>query len=175
MGKVLFIEEFQRGAHEEHKGRDFRKRPAAVRAHEGMLEFAPIRENIREQAKALSVFYRVRAPPKPKDFDLRLARVSLAIYIIDTLDKILKHADASDTDSLYTSFDSARKAARTFLDDAYFSKNADEILSCYGRCEATLVQVGSKCGVQVLDPEPAVESTKMRVAEMIDQINGYFF
>lgn len=174
MGRVLFIEEFRRGAPEEKKERAFRKHPAAVRAHEAMLEFGALRESIREHTKDLSRFYNVRAPPKPADFDLRIARISLAVYLLDTLGKMLEHADARKTESLYSGFESARKAVLEFLADGYFAKSAEEILRSYPKCEQALVPAASRCGVQVLEPEHAVESAKMKVAEMIDEINGIF-
>ncbi len=175
VGRVLFIEEFKRGAPEEKKnGRDFRKHPAAVRAHEGMLEFGPLRESIREHTKDLSRYYNVRAPPKPADFDLRIARISLAIYLLDTLEKMLEHADARKTESIYSGFESARKAVLDFLAEGYFAKSAEEILRNYPKCEQALLPAASRCGVQVLEPEHAVESTKMKVADMIDEINGMF-
>jgi hypothetical protein len=140
-----------------------------------MLQFRQLRERIRKQADDLSVFYRVRAPPKPADFDLRIARVSLAIYLLDTLERMLRIADSKKSENVYSSFESARKAVAEFLDESYFSKDAEAVLSSYSKCEAPLLSCASKCGVRVLEPEPAVESAKMKVADMIDNINGMFF
>jgi hypothetical protein len=106
--------------------------------------------------------------------DLRIARVSLAVYLLDTLDRMIRVADSKKSENIYTSFESARKAVWEFLDDAYFSKDAQAILSAYQKCEAPLLSCASKCGIQVLEPEPAVESAKMKVADMIDNINGMF-
>src|SRR4030095_11567854 len=136
-----------------------------------MLEFRAVRDIIRAQAKEMSLFY---IPPgrKPEDIDLRVARVSVAIYLLDTLDRMLKIADSRKAEHIYSSVESAMKAVKTFLSPEYFSRSADEIMSSYSSCEPSLKSCAARCGVAVLDLEPAVEGTKTNLASMIDEINA---
>jgi len=144
---------------------------AVVRVHEAMLEFRDIREGIRSQTESLSKYYRVRAPPRPDDFDLRIARVLYAMYLLDTLENALHVIDKRDWTNLLSSFESASRTVRELLDAGYFSKTTEQIIAGYYRLEGPLRACASRCGIEVLMPEPAAESFKMKLAYMIDEIN----
>ncbi|MEW6722710.1 MAG: hypothetical protein AB1324_05600 [Candidatus Micrarchaeota archaeon] len=177
MGKVL---EFRGGGAEARKidegqpGSDVRKLRVLVESRRGMLAFRAIRQKIRDEALSLSYFFHGKGlDNRPEDFELRIARVSFAMYLLNATDRMLQSAERTQNAGLAQSLDSATKALLAFLDEPYFSADAETIMRSYhSRCEPVLRSVASKCGVQLLGPEPAVEAFKHELADMIDKING---
>ena len=167
MGKIIHFDEFRAGASEQ---RALRVRRSFANARGGMLEFKHQRDRIRDEAKALSSFFREEGEQRrPEDFDLRVSRVCLAMYLVEALDRMATVADSKH--DLQNAFESARKALRELLGDSYFSLGEEALVYEYSKCEPAIRHCASRCGIRLLDPEPAVEATKMRLAEMIDEIN----
>jgi hypothetical protein len=169
VGRIFYLDEFRQGGPRERQGA--KARGGFAKARQGMLEFKPLRDRLRDEAKALSYFFRGRGlKERPDDFELRLARVCLAMYLIETIDRMAPMADRKQ--NLQNSFESARKALRELLDDSYFSASSEQIMGEYSKREPAFRHCASRCGISLLEPEPAVEATKMRLAGMIDDINS---
>lgn len=139
-------------------------------AHRDMLEFIRVREGIRLHTEELSAFYRPRGPPEPADIDMRICRVSYAMYLVDMLDRMLHVVDRRT--ELASSFESARKTIREMLPDDFFSFSAERITQDFLAHEETLRHPAARFGIDLLRPEPAVALFKARLAEEIDRING---
>ena len=148
-----------------------RRPPANLKARLGMLEFRDIRRGIAEGAEDLARYFSRDAVEAPKDLHMRFARIAYAMYLLDTLDRVLRMARQDSY--LLSEFESARKAVRELLDEGYFRKSADQIISSYERLAEPLERCVNLCGMELLLPEQAVESFKLRLADMIDAVNGH--
>lgn len=170
MGKVLHLDDFRKEKEQAKERKPGERRAAFARARAGMLEFKPLRDRIRDEAKSLSAYFRGSGiRERPDDFELRIARVCLAMYLVEAVDRMASVTDRRR--DLQGSFESARKSLRDLLSENYFSMSAESILGEYSKAEPALRNCASRCGIRLLDPEPAVEEFKMRLAGMIDEIN----
>jgi len=147
---------------------------ARIQARKALSALEGIRGGIQNEAESLSKYFRSKSIPRPDDFDLRMARASYAIYLLDTLEDVLHVADKRDDASMLCSFLSASNAVGRLLDKDYFSKSAVQILAGYQRFEQDLRACASRCGIETLVPEAGAETTKMKFAQMIDEINFSF-
>ncbi|MFN7991176.1 MAG: hypothetical protein U0R44_03380 [Candidatus Micrarchaeia archaeon] len=158
MGKIVFM-----GMHE---------RPAQRRtsAHAGMLEFISVREGIQSQTRELSSFYGPRPAPKPRDIDLRIARICFATYLLETLETMLHIADRRS--SLLPSFETARKAVREILPDHFFTLTGHQVTRNFLEHEEPLRSSAARFGIDLLMPEPAVERYQPKLASEINRMYG---
>lgn len=168
VARIYYFKDFaEKGPAKRIEGR---RPPANLKARIGMLEFRDIRRGIAEGAEDLARYFSRDAVEKPKDLDIRFARIAYAMYLLDTLDRVLRIARQDSY--LLSEFETARKAVRELLDEGYFRKSAGQIIAGYERLAEPLGKCANLCGMELLLPEDATESFKLRLADMIDAVNG---
>lgn len=147
--------------------------PRAMReeALSGMWNFSATRERIPEQIAELCVYFRSRRPgPEDHGMNLRIMRISLALYLLDKAGEISKKFVASENlgTNITSLFTAARKGVERLLDERYFSKSRDDILSGYLEAEPALASIAGVLGVQLPCLGDAVAEYKGRVADLAE-------
>jgi hypothetical protein len=142
---------------------------ANILARSSMTDFIDVRQNIRDEVADLSVYFRLTAPKKPIDFDIKVSRVSYALYLLDNLERSLRLA-GNDKEDLGR-FKAAKDAVTWFLSDPYFKKTPDEFLDAFYVVEAPITECFSKCGLKALDPDKAVAIWNHTLVAMVETYN----
>ena len=147
--------------------------PQAMRedALSGMWNFSATRERIPEQVAELCVYFRTKRPGlEDHGMNLRIMRISLALYLLDKTGELSQKFVAADNrgTKITALFTTARKAVERLLDERYFSKSQDEILTGYLEAEPALASIASVLGAQLPCLMDAVAEYKNRVADMAE-------
>ena len=169
MAKIVDLDDYRRNASADALGTSPRR---AFCSRKGMRELLEVRERIRAEAESLTGYYQEPRPKRDDEFDMRIARASYAIYLLETIERMLHVVDKRGEPSLAASFQSAIKAVKEFLKEPYFQKSVQGILDAFGKMDGPLGACAERCGVMLHLPEQAVEQCKMKFADMIDAALG---
>ncbi|MBD3210535.1 hypothetical protein GF318_04105 [Candidatus Micrarchaeota archaeon] len=138
-----------------------------ARTRMGMWSFTPVRKEMVEEIDKLAV--EMKSGREPEDLDVRVMRVSLAMYFIDKLEEMLNQIEMSNSAALASMFGSAGRAVGRILDESFFSKTPKQIINDYLDGEHTLAGCAEACSVSLLTLEQAVKEYKSKVAQEVDQ------
>ncbi len=137
-------------------------------------DVAAIRQQIPQQISGLRVFMRsgyVRGNAGSEaEFNLRIMRLSLALCVLDTMDKLSKAVLKKDSAELTTMFKVAATRLKSMLDDSYFSKTKARIIFDYREAEPALAACAAACSVRLPSLYDAVKQYKKNVACLIRQL-----
>jgi hypothetical protein len=106
----------------------------------------------------------------PPDYDLRIARLALAMYWLDKTQEMLDASKKRDNPALTSLFQCAFEAIRSMLDRDYFTKSSRQIIDDYLDNEATIRACASCSGVELTSLELAVKRYMKKVADEIDSL-----
>ncbi|VVC04790.1 Uncharacterised protein [Candidatus Bilamarchaeum dharawalense] len=133
-----------------------------------MWVFAPVRIAMSEEIGALALSF--NTDQVPKDFPLRIARLSLAMYFLDVVEAMQARTAQTNTPAMSALFQSASQAIQRILDPTYFTKSNEQIIRDYLDAEPIILACATACSVKLKTLEQAVREYKMIVAEEIDAI-----
>jgi hypothetical protein len=139
-------------------------------AFSGMWQFAGFRKLMRSEVEDMAAYFRKGGDPP--DFQYRLARLGLAMYFLERLEKMAGAVGQHRTVPKVALLDMACKGIAKVLDEAYFSKDGQQILGDYLDAEVAFRSCAEACGVQLLTPAEATKQYYLKAADMIDEING---
>jgi hypothetical protein len=106
----------------------------------------------------------------PADFDLRLERLAVAMYLLDKTGEMLDAATERKNPALTALFTSAFASIRRILDGGFFSKSPERIIDDYLDNEATIIACASCSGVQMMSLGLAVKQYKKKAADTLDSL-----
>ncbi len=153
--------------------RDKRAAPEGMRedALTGMWNFAPVRQEMKREIAALADYFRTGADI-PADFVPRIARLSVAMYLLDKIQEISEAAAKNRSVSAVALFDVARRSVETLLDVSFFSKPPEAVRNGFLDAEPALSSCGAAFGVPLLGLEDAVRAYKMKAAQAVESELG---
>lgn len=150
--------------------KDRSRAPSASKldARRYMWQFSSVRQSMQDEMEDI-----VRSLCKgiaPDDLDLRIARIALAMYLMDTCQDMLNAAIEKGNTSMVSVFHTAFEATRKILSDDYFTKGKKRIINDFLDGELPIKACAECAGMSLLSMESAVARYKMRVADELDAI-----
>lgn len=133
----------------------------------GMWNFARVRRELKEEASALAAYFTLDGDI-PADYLPRIARMSVAMYLLDKIQEISEGMARNRAVSAVALFDVARRGVERVLDESFFMKSPERIMGDYLDAEPALVSCASLCSVRILSLEEAVKEYKMKAAEAVE-------
>ncbi len=127
-----------------------------------MWELSPFRADMRKEIASIAAM--LRKGDFPDDFDIRIARLALAAYLLDKSQEMLDVAIERKNTSLTALFGTAVSSIRNILDESYFTKTPQRILGDYLDEEAPILACAESTGVRLLQFSDAVQRYQMEVA-----------
>jgi len=134
----------------------------------GTWRFAEKRKEIQGQITSLAVIFR-DGLPLPEDFDIRIARLSVALYLLEKVQEMRDAAMRMKNTTVVALFDMVRRKVEGILDQNYFSKSKDQIIREFFDAELELTACAKCCNIQVLEIWDVSEKYKMKVATLVDE------
>ncbi len=120
------------------------------------------------RALELKIIELIRLRPEKKELDRRVARLSLAMFLLDRANQLHDAALARDNAALYSLFVSARNRVCEMLESDYYSKSTEAVLAEYLDTEPLLTACSGLCGLPAVpSPEEIVKAYKRRLAGKI--------
>jgi hypothetical protein len=105
----------------------------------------------------------------PGDFEVRMKRLSLAMYLLERMNFLMRAADGN-YEALGV-FDPAVAKVRELLDDSYFRKDWGDIITGYMSAEDALRACASFCPFDLLDFNGAVDKYRPYVETRLERID----
>jgi len=109
-----------------------------------------------------------RKSDPPEDLEVRISRLSLAMYVLERMNFLMRAADGNY--SALGVFDPALASARELLDGSYFHKGWGDIITGYINAEASLRACASFCPFRLLDFNAAVDKYRPYVESQLERI-----
>ncbi|MEW6722713.1 MAG: hypothetical protein AB1324_05615 [Candidatus Micrarchaeota archaeon] len=165
-------EEIERLKTEAEEGPGFARKRERLAARQVAWGFAQARESLRDELSSLARIFESAPPRIPADFDTRIARASIAMYLIEKCDELLAAATERKSTPALLLYKRASAAAMRVLDKGFFGKSAGDIIRQYLAAEVEFTACAEHLGVPLLTLEQAVRAYKGKVADSLDSING---
>lgn len=102
----------------------------------------------------------------------RRARLILASYLLDKMEEVFRACKDAASMNLY--IHAARSLRANLLTDDYFSKPLPQVQTGHTAASGFLQALSAKTGIEILDPDPAIEAYKKVVYQRIDHRVGVF-
>ncbi len=136
----------------------------------GIWELSPFRADMKREMTEIARM--IDSGEGPQDLDVRIARLALAMYLLDKSKELLDAATESRKPSMTVLFHMAISAVSNILDPAYFKKTPDRIIQDYLNGQAAMVACAECAGVQLHTLEAAVKQYQDKAAREIELILG---
>lgn len=118
---------------------------------------------------AIARFSKLEPMPEGRALDAAVARLSLAMFIIDRLGKLRGLVLAGDSLPMLSLFTSLRNRAAEMLTSEYYSKSIEDITGGYLDFEPLLTACSELCGLAVPSLPEIMSEYKMRLAREVDR------
>lgn len=151
--------------------RDKSRAPQSMRedAFSGMWHFSKIRKQIPTEVKELEQYiYDFGPGPLDEELNMRLMRISLALYFLDKLDEYSEAVRKRGGMQITSLFTVMRVRIERLLDEDYFSKTSREILGGFLDAQPSLLALSKVTPVKIHEPFDAVNLYHPKVCDMID-------
>ncbi len=134
----------------------------------GVWDSARIRDSIRAELADLAGYFK-REGHAPPDMSLRVGRIALALYFTETLEAMAQAVAKNKSAILTSQFDVARRAISRILDDSFFTKGSDRIISEYLDAEVAFTACARSCGIALLSLEDASAAYKDKAKPLFQE------
>ncbi len=139
-----------------------------VRCFQARLLLSVFRKITEEEIKSIADLYRHNLP-KPSDFDSRVARISIALYFLDSFDTMQKLAVSKKDGSLYPLLAAIIDPLLAILKQNYYSSPMRDIVDRSVAFLPDFVRAARACGIPIHDSlEDAVKEYKLTLTERVD-------
>lgn len=106
----------------------------------------------------------------PPDNDIRVARIALAMYLLDKTEEMLDAAIERKNPALTSLFISAFASIRNIIDSEYFRKTPGRIMDDYLDNESAIVACAACAEVPLLSLQLALREYHIPAADAIDEV-----
>jgi len=137
-----------------------------------LWRFTPIREGINNEVQTLAAHYRGNATCSEDELHLRIARTTVALYLLDQADAMADFVADSRNLSLVSLFRTTIDGLSEILDASYFSKDSGRIADGYFAAEAPLTACIYSCSLEPLSLRDAVRKYQPRLNADVNRMNG---
>jgi hypothetical protein len=138
-----------------------------------MWRFAPSKKGIHTEKQDLAAHYSGQVTCTEDELNLRIARTTVALYLLDRADAMADFVVESRNLSLVSLFRTTIDGLSTILDASYFSKDSARIGDEYFAAEAPLTACIYCCSLEPLSLRDAVKEYLPRLAADVNRMNGF--
>lgn len=139
-----------------------------LEARQGMWKLKGIRQRMDKLMSEMAASF--ARGEEPEDFDGKLAKLSIAMYLLEKTDQMLEAALRDNGTAMVALFVNAHAAVSHILDEGYFSRTDGQVIDSYLDGETAITACAACTGVRLLALHHAVEDYKMRVAAQIESL-----
>ncbi|MFH1785753.1 MAG: hypothetical protein ABH842_04965 [Candidatus Micrarchaeota archaeon] len=141
-----------------------------------MWNLTQIRREMSDEIHSLAILFKDKEATKDEktteDCRLRIARISIARYFIDLVEKMQKASTENGSPAANAIFQSAVSAIKHILDDKFFTKDKDQIINDHLDVEPVIAAACSAFSIPTSTLYDAVGSHEGKVAQDIDREIG---